>query len=278
MNTKVLLSQVDAAIVAATMAGSEIMAVYQDPFAVANKPDHSPLTEADTRAHDVILAALRATGLPVLSEEGVQVQSAVRRSWLTYWLVDPLDGTREFVKRNGEFTVNIALMHGSSDGPDGTGTARPIAGVLFAPATGMLYFAWQGGGAFRQHIGATTDGVSAYQRSLMSDRLPLVHHRTSYTILASRSHRDPRTDAFIRDAEAREGTVSISGMGSALKFGLMAEGAADVYPRFAPTMEWDTAAGQVICEEAGLHVIDLGTGASLRYNKHELVNGPFIVH
>lgn len=276
MKTNPLARLIDVAIGAALAAGREIMAVYEGPIAVEHKEDRSPLTEADRRAHLAIAEVLRSTGLPVLSEEGRAIPQAERQAWDRYWLVDPLDGTKEFIKRNGEFTVNIALMQrdGLPGGP--LGTASPIGGVLYVPVKDVLYFAWSGGGAYRQDAATLATG-DAYERAAMAHRLPLTTERSSYTIVASRSHQSPETEAFIRNAEETHGSVQLTSMGSALKICLVAEGAADVYPRYAPTMEWDTAAGHAICMEANTQLVDVTTDAPMRYNKHELVNNWFIV-
>lgn len=277
MSENPLLPLLDAAIDAAFDAGRAIMSVYGGAFEVDYKADNSPLTMADRAAHEAIQRRLLTTGLPLLSEEGRSVPVAERQGWERYWLVDPLDGTKEFVKRNGEFSVNIALMHRDALPAGPLGSAGPLAGVIYAPVTDVLYFAWQGGGSYRQSDAATRTGISAYERVAMSTRSPAAEPRSTFTILASRSHRSPETDAFIQRMEQQHGTVALASMGSALKFGLMAEGAADAYPRYAPTMEWDTAAGQVICTEAGKRLIDVTTDAPMRYNKNELVNNWFIV-
>ncbi|MBK6832121.1 MAG: 3'(2'),5'-bisphosphate nucleotidase CysQ [Flavobacteriales bacterium] len=277
MSPKELPALVDAASHAAFAAGREILTVYGTDFTSEQKADKSPLTEADKRAHNAIVAALASTGLPVLSEEGKTLGTAERQAWQRYWLVDPLDGTKEFIKRNGEFTVNIALME-RDDLPAGVlGAARPIAGVLYVPVKDLLYFAWEGGGAYRQHDAATHAAASAYERASHADRLPVTDQRPAFTIVASRSHQSPETEAFIQRMEARHGSIALASMGSALKICLVAEGAADVYPRYAPTMEWDTAAGHAIVNESGRKLIDITTGAPMRYNKHELVNNWFIV-
>lgn len=266
----------NAAIEAALAAGREILAVYGTDFTTEQKADKSPLTEADKRAHQAIAAALLPTGLPVLSEEGKEVDLEERQGWQRYWLVDPLDGTKEFIKRNGEFTVNIALMErdGQPRGP--LGSARPIAGVLYAPVKDQLFFAWQGGGAYRQNA-ATSKGGSAYERALSAERLPVPHALDAFTIVASRSHQSPETEAYIARMEQEHGRVSLTSMGSALKICLVAVGAADAYPRYAPTMEWDTAAGHAIANEAGKRLIDITTNEPMRYNKASLVNNWFIV-
>ncbi len=266
----------DMAIRAALAAGHAIMDVYATVFSAVEKADKSPVTEADLRAHRVILSGLAHSGLPVLSEEGAEVPLLERQAWERYWLVDPLDGTKEFIKRNGEFTVNIALME-RDGGPGGPlGASRPKAGVLFAPALDLLYFAWEGGGAYRQRSATSASG-DAYDRALSAERLPVQHDRSAFTIVASRSHPSPETGAYIARMEQEHGAVALTGMGSALKICLVAEGAADAYPRYAPTMEWDTAAGHAIANEAGRQLIDITTGGPMRYNKASLVNNWFIV-
>ncbi|MCB9170373.1 MAG: 3'(2'),5'-bisphosphate nucleotidase CysQ [Flavobacteriales bacterium] len=267
----------DRAIEAALRAGVAIREVYGSEFTVEQKEDRSPLTEADRRAHAIIGQVLLESGLPVLSEEGATIDPVERRSWPRYWLVDPLDGTKEFVRRNGEFTVNIALMERDAEPISTLGAARPLAGVIHVPVTDVLYFAWPGGGAWRQRDAGTFNGMGAYERTAHSERLPLVHHRDAFTIVASRSHRSPETEAFIQRMEREHGRVVLTSMGSALKICLVAEGAADVYPRYAPTMEWDTAAGHAIAHEAGRELYDVSTNAPMRYNKQDLVNQWFIV-
>jgi len=265
-----------AAIDAALAAGREILAVYEGPIAVELKDDRSPLTEADRRAHRTIATALAETGLPLLSEEGRELLAAERRSWQRYWLVDPLDGTKEFVRRNGEFTVNVALMERTAEAVGPAGVAVPIGGVVHAPVKDLLYFAWRGGGAWRDD-GASAPRASFAARLAAARRLPLPLERAAYTIVASRSHMSPETEAFVRAAEREHGRVELASLGSALKICLVAEGAADVYPRFAPTMEWDTAAGHAIALEAGRTLVDPRDGRPLRYNKLDLTNPWFLV-
>ncbi len=240
-----------AAVDIARGAGREIMAVYAGDFAVERKSDRSPLTEADLAAHRHIARELAAIApeLPLLSEESVALEWAQRRDWTRYWLVDPLDGTREFVKRNGEFTVNIALIeHG-----------KPILGVVYAPARGDMLHAVRDGGAARE----TEHGD-----------VPLQVRKSASParIAGSRSHGDPRMQEFLD----RIGAHELVPMGSSLKFCLVAGGDADVYLRFGATSEWDTAAGQCIVEQAGGTVTDL-QGRSLVYNQREsLINPEFI--
>ena len=233
-------------------AGAAIMQVYVQDFSVEHKDDRSPLTAADMAAHHLIVAGLKALtpDIPVLSEESASIDWNVRRNWQRYWLVDPLDGTREFVKKNGEFTVNIALIE----------NGIPTFGVVYAPALDELHYGIRGVGAF------VCDGAS---------RIPITSRRPAAAplhVAASRSHLDTRSAAAIE----RMGEVTLLGMGSSLKFCRMAEARLDVYPRFAPTSEWDTAAGQCVLEAAGGVVMTLD-GKSLAYNsKDSLLNPDFL--
>ncbi|MFN3842104.1 MAG: 3'(2'),5'-bisphosphate nucleotidase CysQ [Rehaibacterium terrae] len=234
-------------------AGVAILAVYRREFDVVAKDDRSPLTEADLAAHRLIVAGLSALtpDIPVLSEEGADIPWGVRRQWHRHWLVDPLDGTREFVKKNGEFTVNIALVE------DGV----PVLGVVYAPVLDHMVHAERGIGAFLR----LPDGSDEPLRTQCPARAPL-------RVAASRSHLDERTAAAL----ARMGEVQKFGLGSSLKFCRIAEGLADVYPRFGPTSEWDTAAAQCVLEAAGGAVLALD-GTPLRYNRKEsLLNPDFI--
>ena len=235
----------------ARRAGEEIMAVYVQDFEVMAKDDASPLTQADLAAHRCIVSQLPALdgGLPILSEESAVIAWPERRAWSRYWLVDPLDGTREFVKKNGEFTVNIALIE------DG----RPVLGVVYAPALDWLLLGGPGLGAFWRQGGARGEArVAAAPETLR--------------VAASRSHRDETTQAYLD----RIGAVDTVGLGSSLKFCKIATGEIDLYPRFGPTSEWDTAAAQAVLEGAGGGVFTLD-GQPLRYNgKDSLLNPHFI--
>jgi 3'(2'), 5'-bisphosphate nucleotidase len=243
----------EALIALAHDAGERIMAVYAGAFDVAHKDDRSPLTAADLAAHHCIVEGLErlAPEIPVLSEESVEdVPAVVRREWSRLWLVDPLDGTREFVKRNGEFTVNIALID----------RGESIMAVVQAPVTGTVWHAQRGVGAFRRDGGIDTP---------LHSRRPAT---APLRVAASRSHRDPRTTALME----RMGEVEAMPLGSSLKFCRLAEGGMDVYPRFGPTSEWDTAAGQCVLEAAGGSVVD-PRGRPLRYNQRDtLLNGDFL--
>lgn len=238
----------------ATVAGERILEIYNTDFDVAHKEDNSPLTAADMAAHDTIVEGLgRLTPeLPVLSEESVTIPFAVRASWQRYWLVDPLDGTREFIKRNGEFTVNIALIDNH----------QSVLGVVYTPVSGVSYYAARGTGAFKQQAGEKP--VQIHTRDKQADKT---------VVAGSRSHRGDSLNAFL----ARLGEYEIISMGSSLKSCLVAEGIADIYPRLGPTSEWDTAAAQCVVEEAGGQLLDTSMQA-LRYNtKDSLLNPHFLV-
>lgn len=237
----------------ARAAGRCILEVYQRDFKVEHKADRSPLTEADRAAHEIIAARLRALtpSIPVLSEESAEVAYERRAHWKRFWLVDPLDGTKEFVNRNGEFTVNIALIE----------DRRPVLGVVYVPLPGLIYYAAAGQGAFKQQ----GDGAARAIR-------PRRFNGGKPIVVASRSHAGKETEAFLKNV----GEHDIVSMGSALKLCLVAEGAADVYPRLGPTMEWDTAAAQCVVETAGGRVTDLDR-RPLVYNKPDLHNPWFIV-
>ena len=243
----------EGAVALAHDAAAAILAVYEHAFEVERKADASPVTAADLAAHRILVEGLEALtpDIPVLSEEAAEDATwHMRREWRRLWLVDPLDGTREFVKRNGEFSVNLALIE------DG----EAIFGIVQAPVTGDLWHATRGGPALHR--------AGAMERAVHSRRPA----RAPLRVAASRSHRDGRTDAFI----ARMGDVEPVGLGSSLKFCRLADGGLDVYPRFGPTSEWDTAAGQVVLECAGGIVVDR-KGRPLRYNQRDtLLNGDFL--
>jgi 3'(2'), 5'-bisphosphate nucleotidase len=254
------------AIEAAMAAGEAILKVYDSEFSIARKDDNSPLTLADMQAHQTIVTHLKATGLPILSEEGKDIPYAERRQWVDFWMVDPLDGTKEFIQRNGEFTVNIALIRHD----------QPVMGVIWVPVTRTLYFAEEALGAYKaSSLSAPLPDLEVLKAQART--LPERQERSTFTVVASRSHMSPETEAFIRTLEHEHGALATTSMGSSLKLCLVAEGAADVYPRFAPTMEWDTAAGQAIVQAAGKQVIDHTTGQPMRYNKPNLLNHWFIV-
>jgi 3'(2'), 5'-bisphosphate nucleotidase len=233
-------------------AAAAIMRIYGAEFAVEHKADASPLTLADLESHAIIGEGLRqlTPGVPVLSEESAQAPWTERQSWRELWVVDPLDGTREFIKRNGEFTINIALVRDH----------EPLLGIVAAPAQQLTWWGAPGLGAFRRRFGGvdTPIRVSVPQAPIR--------------IVGSRSHNSAQTDAYCATLQP----TTVSGIGSSLKFCRIAEGEADLYPRFGPTSEWDTAAGQALLEAAGGHVTRTD-GRRLRYNCREsLLNGDFL--
>jgi len=261
------------AIVAAIEAGQAIMNVYDEPYEIELKEDKSPLTIADRQSHNVIVDHLKQTLLPVLSEEGKTIPFDERKNWELFWMVDPLDGTKEFIKRNGEFTVNIALIE----------NGKAILGVIYAPVPDVLYFGatWVPGMIKHYALEAVTelkgDAQLLEKLSAASMKMPLHNSERAFTVVASRSHLSPETETFISTVKAKQGTVEFISKGSSLKICLVAEGVADVYPRLAPTMEWDTAAGQAIAESAGCTVINYETKTDVVYNKENLLNPFFVV-
>jgi len=252
---------------AALRAGHEIMDVYRGPFDVTQKEDASPLTEADLRAHRVITEVLRGAcpDIPILSEEAAALSYNDRKHWKQCWLVDPLDGTKEFVKRNGEFTVNIAWVNEQG---------RSCVGVVYAPALDRAYLGAQGFGAFRLDAASTVGEEAVLERATA---LPLTAQNRPHTVVASRSHMSDETAAFVEERRKTKPDLALLSAGSALKLCLVAEGSADCYPRFGPTMEWDTAAGEAICTAAGARITAYFSGAPMRYNKENLLNPWFLI-
>lgn len=244
------------------------MKVYSEgDFAVEYKEDDSPLTIADKRCNAVIMDYLKGTGIPVISEESKQLPYKERKNWDTCWIVDPLDGTKEFVKRNGEFTVNIALVS----------KGKPLLGVIYVPDSRQLFLAdvargYAGKLQLEDHH-LDWEGVDWNGKRIK----PAEPSRDKVRVVGSRSHMNEATEKFVADLGDNYQEVEIVSKGSSLKFCLVAEGKADLYPRYAPTMEWDTAAGQAICEAVGLEVISEETDAPLLYNKENLLNPWFLV-
>jgi len=238
-------------------AGKKIMEVYKRDFKVTDKQDGSPLTEADQAAHEYIVEQLRkmTPDIPVLSEESSSTEYEDRSSWRRFWLVDPLDGTKEFVKRNGEFTVNIALIR----------EGQPVLGVVHAPDKDVTYYAAQGVGAFKDDATGQGKPISVGK-----------YRGGPATVVASRSHTGEAITSFLKELTAVEGEPETTCMGSSLKLCLVAEGVADVYPRLGLTSEWDTAAAHCVVEVAGGKVTDLEANR-LAYNKPDILNPFFIV-
>lgn len=267
MQTEYIVKAIDAALAA----GKAIMQVYTDPssdFQVERKADNSPLTLADRKAHEVIVSYLQDTEYPVLSEEGKHLPYEERSRWHTLWIVDPLDGTKEFIKRNGEFTVNIALVE----------EGVPVFGVIYVPVKQTLYWGGQAmGSAYKLEGVSARDGWSPEEMAKTALRMPCMRMDNAFVIVASRSHLSPETETYIEEKRKIHPRVELISVGSSIKLCRVAEGMADEYPRFAPTMEWDTAAGHAIAKAAGAEVYQAGKDTPLIYNKPDLLNPWFIV-
>ena len=254
------------AIQAAVIAGRAILEIYNSHFEVTHKLDQSPLTTADLTSNKIILQHLEKTGIPVMSEESDIPEYEVRKHWDRCWIVDPLDGTKEFIKKNGDFTVNIALVE----------RGKPILGIIYIPVSQTLYV----GDVEKQQM-------KKVQLSLDDDPLSIVERTSVYAfakankskktvrIVASRSHMNAKTKAYMTQLEDSYDEVIVTSRGSSLKFCILAEGLVDVYPRFSPCMEWDVAAGQAICESAGVVTHDLKRGVP-SYNKENLYSPAFV--
>jgi 3'(2'), 5'-bisphosphate nucleotidase len=257
------------AIDAAIAGGEKIMEVYESSnVSVTLKKDFSPLTDADIKSNEIIKEFLSETGLPLLSEEEQGIPYAERKNWDLFWLVDPLDGTKEFIKRNGEFTVNIALIKGKS----------PLIGIIYAPYLKDLYFSCPGSGSYKiaQAGPGRISNKSLKDLMAMAVTLPVESGREGITAIGSRSHMSLKTWAYFRKLRKSYKNPLILKTGSALKLCLVAEGKADLYPRFSPSMEWDIAAGHAIIEGAGFKIYKYGSNNPLTYNKKSLKN-PFFI-
>ena len=253
------------AVQASLNAGKAILEVYQNEKIESElKEDNSPLTIADKNAHSEIMKILDETKIPILSEEGRSISYEERKNWEYLWIVDPLDGTKEFINRNGDFTVNIALVK----------NYEPILGVVYVPVSGQIYFSIKGSGAFTAKIQSDEQFEVDFKNYTL---IPLVSNRLSYIAVASRSHMNKDTNNYISKLEIEKGKVELLSRGSALKICMVAEGEADIYPRFGPTMEWDTAAGHAIAIEAGCSFTQVDEKTPFIYNKENLLNPYFIV-
>lgn len=255
------------ALEAALRAGKAIMQVYNSVFEVEYKDDNSPLTEADKKANDIINSFLIPSQIPIISEENKQTDFSIRKHWNKCWVVDPVDGTKEFVKRNGEFTVNIAL----------TENGNPKLGVIYVPAIKTVYFAdVSKKEAFKANLTSHETSIEEVLKKAIPLK-PKKGNSNPIQVIGSRSHMNQETLNFVENLKQTGIEVEIVSIGSSLKFCLVAEGNADVYPRYAPTMEWDTAAGQAICNAVGFEVISKETNKQLMYNKENLLNPWFLV-
>ncbi len=232
-------------------AGNSIMEIYEKDFAIEYKDDKSPLTIADIKSNEIICNSLKKLypTIPIISEENKEITFEKRKNWEYYWCIDPIDGTKEFIKKNGEFTVNIALIH----------RGTPILGVVYAPVLDDIYYAIKGSGAFKNNT-----------------KLPINRDDGKYVIVASKSHMSKETQDYVDKIETSKEKILIS-KGSSLKLCLVAEGKADIYPRLAPTMEWDTAAADAIVRESGNMTYQFKNNKPILYNKQELLNPWFIV-
>ncbi len=258
------------AIQAAVEAGRAIMDVYEsEDFEIEMKGNNSPLTKADRAAHECIVGKLESFGLPVLSEEGKSIAYETRKEWKRFWLVDPLDGTKEFISRNGEFTVNIALIE------DGA----PLLGVVYVPVLDELFYGAVGQGSY--YVGGARGDLPRDDELREKGSVLPFKNKTSkqkpYRVVGSRSHMNELTTSFIDSLRDEHPGLEIVQRGSSLKICMVAAGDADIYPRFGPTMEWDTAAGHAIVRAAGKNLVEADTGKDLQYNKENLLNPYFIV-
>jgi len=252
------------AIDASLLAGKKILEIYtSDNFIVEYKSDESPLTLADKSSDEIIKNALKLSNIPILSEEGDTLDYDKRRDLKHLWIVDPLDGTKEFIKKNDEFTVNIALVENQ----------KPILGVIYAPALSLLYFSEENFGSYKLDLNDFMHNDLDFNKAL---KLPIIKNETKYFVLTSRSHLGKSTLNYIENLKNIRPNVESIAIGSSLKFCLLAEGTADCYPRFSPCMEWDTAAGQIICKEVGFELIDQMTEKEILYNREDLLNNSFI--
>jgi len=262
---------IDTCLKAAFQAGAAVLKIYnEEDFDIEMKGDNSPLTRADIASHGKISEVLRHEfpDMPIMSEEGKDIPYETRAGWEEYFCVDPLDGTKEFIKRNGEFTINIAYMK----------NRNPAIGIIYVPVKDILYFGGKEYGSFRIDEFSVNYRYNNRVVFLKSSarKLPLTKNLNPFTVIASRSHMNESTQSFINSIKEKHGNIKILTSGSAIKLCLIAEGSAHIYPRFAPTMEWDTSAGHAIIEGAGGEVVSYKTDNVLDYNKRELTNPWFI--
>jgi 3'(2'), 5'-bisphosphate nucleotidase len=248
----------------AIKAGNQILEIYKTDFKQEYKANNSPVTIADQAAHKIIVNGLHNTNTPILSEEGEHTNYNIRKDWKKFWLVDPLDGTKEFINRNGEFTVNIALIE----------NGVPTAGIVYAPILDILFFGSVKLGAFK--LNSANQNLKNWKD--LAVKLPLKKTSSKYTLIASRSHLNKETTDFIHNLKSKYNDLDIVNKGSSLKLCMIAEGTADVYPRYAPTMEWDTAAGHAIINASGGKIFQTNISEEIEYNKQNLLNPWFIAY
>ncbi len=247
-------------------AGMATLNYYASDLKVEIKSDNSPLTQADKASNEIIVKGLSDFNLPILTEESDQVDYSIRKHWEKYWLIDPLDGTKEFIKKSDEYTVNIALIENN----------KPVLGVVYAPAKDLLFYGLVGYGSFKV-INATESDLSSILTSPKNIKLPIDLENPIPVVVASKSHKNPETIDYIGRIQKILGEVKEENYGSSLKLCMVAAGEADIYPRIGPTMEWDTAASQAIVEAAGQHIVTYPELKPMMYNKENLLNPYFIV-
>lgn len=254
------------------LAGEAILDIYNSSdFSVTKKQDDSPLTLADKESHKIIKKELTKLypDIPILSEEGRDIPYKKRKCWERFWLIDPLDGTKEFIKRNGEFTVNIALIEDN----------KPVLGVIYVPDKDLFYFADRKIGAYKLENTAIKENTSTANKLIkLSIKLPLDYPDKPFTVVTSRSHLSKETEDYILRLNEKHKELKIIPRGSSIKICLVAEGSADIYPIFGPTCEWDTAAGHAIINIAGGKIVDVANNKMLKYNKENLINPSFVVY
>jgi 3'(2'), 5'-bisphosphate nucleotidase len=259
---------VNIAIEAAYLAGQKIIEIYtQSDLKIEYKTDSSPLTLADKAANTIIENVLKQTQIPVISEENIIPDYEIRKNWKYCWIVDPLDRTKEFIKRNGQFSVNIALIE----------SGNPILGVVYAPDLGSIYFSYNNQAFMLDNVELNRSFDEFWKvLTVNKKQLPLERKREKYIILASLSHQNPETTNYIEELKSKHQNIEINNIGSSLKFCMIAAGKADIYPRFSNINEWDSAAGNAIVIAAGGTVVDVKYGLPLKYNKESLINPWFI--
>ncbi|MEL0455279.1 3'(2'),5'-bisphosphate nucleotidase CysQ [Flavobacteriaceae bacterium SZ-1-7] len=263
-----MIEYLNTATTAAVLAGKEILKIYNKDFDIAFKDDRSPLTDADLVSNKIIIKHLKLTNIPIISEENKQIPYTDRKNWDYCWIVDPIDGTKEFIKKNGEFTVNIALVK----------SGKTKLGIIYVPATRELYYTnTNKTKAFKTIMPEVSNNLSDLLFREEDLITPNSDINSDIKVVGSRSHMNEDTIRFVESLKEKHKSIEIVSKGSSLKFCLVAEGKADVYPRFAPTMEWDTAAGQAICEAVGLKVLDQTTQKPMEYNRENLLNNYFLV-
>lgn len=254
------------AIKAAIISGREINKLYNTgDIETRLKEDKSPVTTADLASNKIIIEHLKNTEIPILSEENKTIPYSERKGWSRLWIVDPLDGTKEFLKENGEFTVNIALIKNNA----------PYMGVIYVPVTKELYFGLAGKGSFKAGIKNDIPDIEKIIES--AKKLPFTDRHSPNAVAISRSHMNRATEDFIRSKSGSEDMPALLSRGSSLKICMVAEGSVLYYPRFGPTMEWDIAAGHAIAKHAGKNIYRITDGKEIRYNKEKLLNPDFIV-